>query len=138
MKATNGTLDNAGRNAYFRHHAMIFFEKDPIMGSNTLTVTDKTFAADVLQSAEPVVVDFWAPWCGPCKMIAPALEELAGELAGKVKIAKVNVDDNQEIAAQYGIRSIPTLMIFKGGKLAATKVGAGSKGDLSKWISASA
>ena len=108
------------------------------MGANTHTVTDKSFAADVLQSAEPVVVDFWAPWCGPCKMIAPALEEIAGEMAGKIKIAKVNVDENQEIAAQYGIRSIPTLMIFKDGKLAATKVGAGSKGDLSKWISASA
>lgn len=108
------------------------------MGANTHTVTDKSFAADVLQSAEPVVVDFWAPWCGPCRMIAPALEEIATEMAGKVKIAKVNVDENQEIAAQYGIRSIPTLMIFKGGKLASTKVGAGSKSDLSKWIQASA
>jgi thioredoxin 1 len=108
------------------------------MGANTHTVTDKSFATDVLQSAEPVVVDFWAPWCGPCKMIAPALEEIAGEMAGKVKVAKVNVDENQEIAAQYGIRSIPTLMIFKDGKLAATKVGAGSKSDLSKWITASA
>lgn len=108
------------------------------MGANTHTVTDKSFAADVLQSAEPVVVDFWAPWCGPCKMIAPALEEIATEMAGKIKIAKVNVDENQEIAAQYGIRSIPTLMIFKDGKLAATKVGAGSKSDLSKWITASA
>ncbi|MCZ8182800.1 thioredoxin [Rhabdaerophilum sp. SD176] len=108
------------------------------MGANTHTVTDKSFAADVLQSAEPVVVDFWAPWCGPCRMIAPALEEIATEMAGKVKIAKVNVDENQEIAAQYGIRSIPTLMIFKDGKLAATKVGAGSKSDLSKWIQTSA
>jgi thioredoxin 1 len=108
------------------------------MGANTHNVTDKSFAADVLQSAEPVVVDFWAPWCGPCKMIAPALEEIAGEMAGKVKIAKVNVDENQEIAAQYGIRSIPTLMIFKDGKLAATKVGAAQKSDLLKWISASA
>jgi thioredoxin 1 len=108
------------------------------MGANTHIVTDTSFSADVLQSSEPVVVDFWAPWCGPCKMIAPALEEIAGEMAGKIKIAKVNVDENQEIAAQYGIRSIPTLMIFKDGKLAATKVGAGSKSDLSKWISASA
>jgi thioredoxin 1 len=108
------------------------------MGTNTHTVTDKSFAADVLQSAEPVVVDFWAPWCGPCKMIAPALEEIAGEMAGKVKIAKVNVDENQEIAAQYGIRSIPTLMLFKDGKLAATKVGAAQKSDLLKWISTSA
>ncbi|MCA0400135.1 MAG: thioredoxin [Proteobacteria bacterium] len=108
------------------------------MGANTHTVTDKSFTADVLQSAEPVVVDFWAPWCGPCKMIAPALEEIASELAGKVKIAKINVDENQEIAAKYGIRSIPTLMIFKGGELAATKVGAAQKSDLSKWIAASA
>ncbi len=108
------------------------------MGANTHTVTDKSFAADVLQSATPVVVDFWAPWCGPCKMIAPALEEIAAEMAGKVKVVKVNVDENQEVAAQFGIRSIPTLMVFKGGKLAATKVGAGSKSDLSKWITASA
>ena len=104
------------------------------MGANTHTVTDKSFAADVLQSAEPVVVDVWAPWCGPCKMIAPALEEIAGEMAGKIKIAKVNVDENQEIAAQYGIRSIPTLMIFKDGKLAATKVGALSKSQLTLFL----
>ncbi|HUN12128.1 MAG TPA: thioredoxin [Rhabdaerophilum sp.] len=108
------------------------------MSANTHVVTDKSFAADVLQSAVPVVVDFWAPWCGPCKMIAPALDEIAGEMAGKVKVVKVNVDENQEVAAQFGIRSIPTLMVFKGGKLAATKVGAGSKSDLSKWITASA
>lgn len=108
------------------------------MGEHTHVVTDQSFAADVLGASEPVVVDFWAPWCGPCRMIAPALDEIASEMSGKIKIAKVNVDDNQEIAAKYGIRSIPTLMIFKDGKLAATKVGAGSKSDLSKWISASA
>ncbi|MCA0406114.1 MAG: thioredoxin [Proteobacteria bacterium] len=108
------------------------------MGDTTITVTDQSFAAEVLNAAEPVVVDFWAPWCGPCKMIAPALDEIAKEMAGKVKIAKINVDDNQDIPAKYGIRSIPTLMIFKGGQLAATKVGAGAKSDLVKWISASA
>lgn len=108
------------------------------MGENTITVTDQSFAAEVLNAAEPVVVDFWAPWCGPCKMIAPALDEIAKEMAGKVKIAKINVDDNQDVPAKYGIRSIPTLMIFKGGQLAATKVGAGAKSDLVKWISASA
>ena len=104
----------------------------------TTKVTDASFEADVLKAGEPVVVDFWAEWCGPCRMIGPALEEIASEMAGKVKVVKVNVDENQEVAAQFGIRSIPTLMVFKGGKLAATKVGAGSKSDLSKWITASA
>jgi len=101
----------------------------------TAAVTDSSFDADVLKSAEPVVVDFWAEWCGPCRMIAPALEDISKEMAGKVKIVKLNVDENPAIAAQYGIRSIPTLMIFKGGTLAAQKVGAASKNDLSKWIS---
>ncbi len=108
------------------------------MGEHTVTITDQTFAAEVLQASEPVVVDFWAPWCDPCKMIAPALDEIAREMGGKVKIAKMNVEDNQEIPAKYGIRSIPTLMVFKGGELAATKVGTGAKSDLVKWISASA
>ena len=103
----------------------------------TMIVTDASFDQDVLKSTEPVVVDFWAEWCGPCRMIAPALEEISKEMVGKVKIVKMNVDENPGIAGQMGIRSIPTLMIFKGGQLAAQKVGAASKGDLSKWISGS-
>ena len=105
--------------------------------SHPLKVTDASFEADVLNSAEPVVVDFWAEWCGPCRMIAPSLDQIAVEMAGKVKVAKINIDENPNIAAKLGIRSIPTLMVFKGGKHAATKVGAAAKGDLQKWIQSS-
>ena len=101
----------------------------------TVKVDKNNFDADVLQSNEPVVVDFWAEWCGPCKMIAPALEEISQELGGKVKIAKLNIDENPELAAQFGVRSIPTLMMFKAGEVADMKVGAAPKTALSSWIS---
>ena len=102
---------------------------------STHKVTDSSFEADVLKSTEPVVVDFWAEWCGPCKMIGPSLEEIAKEMHGKVKIVKMNVDENQEVPGKLGIRGIPTLMLFKDGKLAAQKVGAAPKSELTKWIS---
>ena len=101
----------------------------------TMKVDKNSFQASVLDSAEPVVVDFWAEWCGPCKMIAPALEDISAELGGRVKIAKLNIDENPEIAAQFGVRSIPTLMMFKGGAVADIKVGALPKTALSHWIS---
>ena len=104
----------------------------------TNKVTDASFEADVLKSSEPVVVDFWAEWCGPCRMIAPALEEISTELAGQVKIVKLNVDENPKIAAQYGIRGIPTLLLFKGGQVAAQQVGAQQKSKLKAWITESA
>jgi thioredoxin 1 len=103
----------------------------------TKTVTDQSFATDVLGADEPVLVDFWAEWCGPCRIIAPALEEIATELGDKVTIAKLNIDENPELAAQFGVRSIPTLMIFKGGEVADMKVGAAPKTALSHWINGS-
>lgn len=104
------------------------------MSDNIINVTDSSFEADVLNSAEPVLVDFWAPWCGPCKMIAPVLEELADEYAGKIKVAKINIDDNAAIAPKYGIRSIPTLILFRNGQPEATKIGASGKSDLAAFI----
>jgi len=97
-------------------------------------VTDDTFPTEVLQAAQPVLVDYWAEWCGPCKMIAPILDEIASEYAGKLKIAKLNIDDNQTTPAKYGIRGIPTLMLFKNGNVEATKVGALSKSQLTAFI----
>ena len=97
-------------------------------------VTDDTFEAEVLQSQQPVLVDYWAEWCGPCKMIAPILDEIAKDYAGKLKVTKVNIDDNQATPAKFGIRGIPTLMIFKNGNVEATKVGALSKSQLSAFI----
>ena len=98
-------------------------------------VSDASFESDVLKSAEPVVVDFWAEWCGPCRMIAPALEEISGQLGDKVKILKLNVDENRNTAAKYGIMSIPTLMLFKHGEIASRQVGAAPKQKLHQWIS---
>ena len=103
----------------------------------TAKVSDSTFQDDVLNSAEPVVVDFWAEWCGPCRAIAPALEEISNEMAGKVKIVKLNVDENPATAAKYGIMSIPTLMLFKNGELASRQVGAAPKQKLEQWITSS-
>ena len=97
-------------------------------------VTDDTFEAEVLQSQQAVLVDYWAEWCGPCKMIAPILDEIANEYAGRLKVAKVNIDDNQATPAKFGIRGIPTLMIFKNGNVEATKVGALSKSQLAAFI----
>ncbi|MGB7501556.1 MAG: thioredoxin TrxA [Azonexus sp.] len=97
-------------------------------------ITDDTFEAEVLQSQQPVLVDYWAEWCGPCKMIAPILDDIAKEYAGKLKVAKVNIDDNQATPAKFGIRGIPTLMIFKNGNVEATKVGALSKSQLAAFI----
>ena len=97
-------------------------------------ISDASFDADVIQSSTPVIVDFWAEWCGPCKMIAPILDEVASAYQGKLQVAKMNVDENREIPAKFGIRGIPTLMLFKNGQLAATKVGAMSKAQLTAFI----
>jgi thioredoxin 1 len=101
---------------------------------STHKVSDASFDADVLKSTTPVVVDFWAEWCGPCKMIGPALEEIAHALGPKVKIVKINIDENPQTPSKYGVRGIPTLMVFKGGAVSSTKVGAAPKGQLQSWI----
>jgi thioredoxin 1 len=105
--------------------------------SATIDVTDSSFEADVIRAGEPVMVDFWAEWCAPCRAMAPALEELAVELRGQVKIAKFNMDDNPNVVSRLGVRSAPTLMIFRSGQPVAVKRGAGSKSELARWIAAS-
>ncbi len=104
------------------------------MSESIVHVTDDSFEDEVLNSAEPVLVDYWADWCGPCKMIAPVLDEIANEYAGKVKIAKLNIDENPNTPPRYGIRGIPTLMLFRQGEVEATKVGAVSKSQLTAFI----
>ena len=100
----------------------------------TKTVTDADFETEVLNAEGPVLVDFWAEWCTPCKAIAPALEQISEELAGQVTIAKLDIDENQDTAAKYGVMSIPTMILFKGGERAATKIGAGPKSQLQSWL----
>lgn len=104
------------------------------MSNNIVHVSDQSFEEEVLKSDMPVLIDYWAEWCGPCKMIAPILEELADEYDEKIKIAKLNIDDNPETPPKYGIRGIPTLMLFKNGNVEATKVGAVSKSQLADFI----
>jgi thioredoxin 1 len=103
-------------------------------GMATKTITDASFQTDVIGADQPVLVDFWAEWCGPCKMIGPALEEISDELAGKVTIAKLNIDDNPDAPSRYGVRGIPTMILFKNGAPVATKVGAAPKSQLKGWL----
>ena len=104
------------------------------MSEDIIYVTDDNFEAEVLNAADPVLVDYWAEWCGPCKMIAPILDEIANEYNGKIRVAKLNIDDNPQTPPKYGIRGIPTLMLFKNGNVEATKVGAVSKSQLTAFI----
>ena len=106
------------------------------MSDLTKEFTADNFETEVIQSTQPVLVDFWAEWCGPCKQIAPALDEISKELSGKMTLAKINIDDNPEAPSKYGVRGIPTLMLFKGGEVAATKVGVLPKSKLKEWVEA--
>ena len=107
------------------------------MSENIIEVTDDSFEDEVLNSSEPVLVDYWAEWCGPCKMITPVLEEIASDYSGKIKVVKLNIDNNPDTPPKFGIRGIPTLMLFKGGEVEATKVGALSKSQLTAFIDSS-
>ena len=100
----------------------------------TISITDDSFATDVLNSDKPVLVDFWAEWCGPCKMIGPSLEELSVEMGDQVTITKLNIDDNPNVPSKFAVRGIPTMILFKDGKAVATKVGAGPKGQIKGWL----
>jgi thioredoxin 1 len=104
------------------------------MSENIVHISDESFEEEVLQSEKPVLIDYWAEWCGPCKMIAPALDEIAGEYSDRLKVVKLNIDDNPQTPPKYGIRGIPTLMVFKNGRVEATKVGAASKAQLTAFI----
>lgn len=105
--------------------------------SSVEKVSDQSFEQDVIKSSEPVIVDFWAEWCGPCRMVGPILDEMSGDFGGKVKIVKLNVDENPETASKYGIMSIPTLLLFKDGKIASRQVGAAPKAKLVHWVNSS-
>lgn len=118
-------------------HPIYFHELESLMSANTVAVTDKSFENDVLKAEGPVLVDFWAEWCGPCKMIAPALEDIGSEFKGRVTVAKVNIDENPEVPTRYAVRGIPTLIVFKDGKPVAQKTGALPKSQLRAWVESS-
>jgi len=101
---------------------------------SSLDISDQDFDKEVLKSDNPVIVDFWAPWCGPCKAMSPVVDEIAGEMGGKLKVVKVNIEDNPNSPTQYGVRGVPTLMVFKGGQVIDTRVGGMSKSQLSEWV----
>jgi thioredoxin 1 len=104
------------------------------MANNVLEFTDQNWQSEVLGSGQPVLVDFWAPWCAPCRQIAPTIEAMAGEYAGKIKVGKLNVDDNMAVASQYGIRSIPTVLLFKDGKVVEQRIGLASRAELARLV----